>query len=116
MRGRGGRGKHGAAVLTNAHGLKTDLSCYSHNILIEQPDMPSLARGIARMVTLARDHAARSANLRTDRIGRDWKTSLASVVDRLADRFSGDTRQPAPAPVRLSRSACTPGTPRCFPT
>ena len=96
---------HGAAVLTNAHGLKTDLSCYSHNILIEQPDMPSLARGIARMVTLARDHAARSANLRTDRIGRDWKTSLASVVDRLADRFTGDTRQPAPAPVRLSRSA-----------
>ena len=96
---------HGAAVLTNVHGLKTDLSCYSRNILLEQPDMPSLARGIARMVTLARDHATRSANLRADQICRDWKVALAGVVERLADHFNADTRQTEPAGLRLSRSA-----------
>ena len=96
---------HGAAVLTNAHGLKTDLSCYSRNILLEQPDMPSLARGIARMVMLARDHATRSANLRADQICRDWTVSLAGVVERLADHFNADARQAAAASVRLSRSA-----------
>jgi hypothetical protein len=96
---------HGAAVLTNVHGLKTDLSCYSRNILLEQPDMPSLARGITRMVTLARDHATRSANLRADQICRDWTVSLAGVVERLAEHFNADTRQTEPAGLRLSRSA-----------
>lgn len=96
---------HGAAVLANAHGLKADLSCYSRNILLEQPDMPSLARGISRLVALARDHATRSSNLRTDRICRDWKVALESVLDRLSDHFTGDTRQANPAPVRLARPA-----------
>jgi hypothetical protein len=96
---------HGAAVLTNAHGLKTDLSFYSRNILLEQPDMPSLARGITRMVTLARDHATRSANLRADQICRDWTVSLADVVERLAGHFTADARQVEPANDRLSRSA-----------
>lgn len=96
---------HGAAVLTNTHGLKTDLSGYSRNILLEPPDVASLGRGIDRMVTLARDHATRSANLRADRICRDWKTALAGVVDHLADHFTADARRPAPAGVRLSRSA-----------
>ena len=96
---------HGAAVLTNAHGLKTDLSCYSRNILLEQPDMPSLARGITRLVALARDPATRSANLRADQICRDWRVALEGVVDRLADHFTADARPSAPASVRLSCSA-----------
>ena len=96
---------HGAAVLTNAHGLKTDLSCYSRNILLEQPDMPSLARGITRLVALARDPATRSANLRADHICRDWKVALAAVVERLADRFTAEAREPGHASIRLSRSA-----------
>lgn len=96
---------HGAAVLTNAHGLKTDLSCYSRNILIEQLTMPSLARGISRLVTLARDPATRAANLRTDQIERDWRVAVAGVVDRLADHFTCDDPPSAAASVRLSRSA-----------
>ena len=96
---------HGAAVLTNIHGFKTDLSGYSQNILLEQPDMPSLARGIERMVALARDPATRAANLRADRISRDWSESLGAVVDRLADHFTTDTRSRVNTRERLSRSA-----------
>lgn len=96
---------HGAAVLTNVHGLKADLSCYSRNILLEQPDMPSLARGIGTLVALARDPATRSANLRADQICRDWTVSLAGVVERLAAHFTADAPQTEPAGLRLSRSA-----------
>jgi hypothetical protein len=96
---------HGAAVLTNAHGLKTDLSCYSNNILIAQPDAASLGRGIARLVALARDPAARSANLQADRISRDWTGALANVVDRLENHFTAAARRTVPNPVRLARSA-----------
>ena len=96
---------HGAAVLTNVHGFKTDLSGYSQNILLEQPDMPSLARGIERMVALARDPATRAANLRADRISRDWSESLGAMVDRLADHFTTDTRSRSTTHERLSRSA-----------
>jgi len=96
---------HGAAVLTNMHGLKTDLSRYSRNILLEQPDAASLGRGIARLVALARDHATRSANVQTDHICRDWKLSLAAVVERLAGHFTEAAPQNEPAGLRLSRSA-----------
>jgi len=96
---------HGAAVLTNAHGLKTDLSCYSNNILIAQPDAASLGRGIARLVALARDPATRSANLQADRISRAWTGALANVVDRLDNHFTAAARRAVPNPVRLARSA-----------
>lgn len=96
---------HGAAVLTNVHGFKTDLSGYSRNILLEQPDMPALARGISRMVALARDDATRAANVRGDCISRDWTVSLGAVVDRLADHFTANNRSRGTASQRFSRSA-----------
>ena len=92
-------------MLTNVHGFKTDLSGYSRNILLEQPDMPALARGISRMVALARDDATRAANVRADRISRDWTVSLGAVVDRLADHFTANNQLRGTAPERFSRSA-----------
>jgi hypothetical protein len=96
---------HGAAVLTNVHGLKTDLSCYSRNILLEPSDAASLRRGIVRLVALARDRNTRAINLRADHICRDWNVALADVVNRLADHFVPNAQQNAPTTVRFSRAA-----------
>lgn len=96
---------HGAAVLTNTHGLKTDLSGYSRNIIVSSPDVPSLVRGLDRMVALARDRDTRAAHLRADAIGRDWATSLAPAVDGLVQLASGGRANRSPATLPLVRSA-----------
>jgi hypothetical protein len=96
---------HGAAVLTNEHGAKTDLSCYSRNILLARPDAASLARGIDELVALARDRTARRTNLVADSICRDWTAALAPVIDRLAGQFQAGTRRRAAHIHSLSPAA-----------
>lgn len=78
----------GVAVLTNRHGLKTDLSNYSKNIITVEPDLPSLRDGLATLATLGSDPTLRNLNLSTDRICRDWSVTLAPVVEQLAGRFA----------------------------
>lgn len=95
---------HGAAVLTNTHGLKTDLSRYSRNIITSSPDVPGLVRGLDRMVALARDRDTRATHLRADAIGRDWATSLAAAVDALVQLASSRPDRSS-ATLPLVRSA-----------
>lgn len=77
----------GAAVLTNEHPGKADLSHYSKNILVAKPALESLVEGLARLAALARDDKARAENRATDRIARDWAVSFRSVLDRLVERM-----------------------------
>lgn len=77
----------GAAVLTNTHGSKQDLADISDNILVAPATVEGLLEGLERTVALARDPEARAANVRNDRINRDWGTSLEGVVSTLVDRL-----------------------------
>jgi hypothetical protein len=77
----------GAAVLTNSHGPKTDLSDISDNIIVAPPTVEGLLGGLERLVALARDPAQRATNVSADHIGRDWGASVAPVVDWVLDRF-----------------------------
>jgi hypothetical protein len=74
---------YGAAVLTTKHGIKTDLSRYSRNILIASPEQSAMAAGVERLVQLAENDEARSAHTITDGICRDWRETLSPVLDRL---------------------------------
>ena len=79
----------GAAVLTNLHGIKNDLSHYSRNILMAQPDQSSLRRGLARLAALGRDDAQRAANVQADGIKRDWPDTLSAAAEWVVERFAG---------------------------
>ena len=48
----------GSAVLTNSHGIKTDLSDISDNIIVAPSTVDGLLEGLREMVELARDPAA----------------------------------------------------------
>lgn len=74
----------GAVAVTNRFGRKTGLEAYSRNILCVEPDLPSLIEGIAAAVRLADDAPARARNLAAGGLSRDWPTSFAPVLDRLA--------------------------------
>jgi hypothetical protein len=87
----------GAAVLTNARGLKQDLSCYSDNISVVPPTLPHLRRGLAALARAAGDDAARASAVENDRICRDWHQALAAAVARITRHFGCEQR-----PVRLS--------------
>lgn len=80
----------GAAVLTTRHGMKTDLSRYSENILMAAAEPAAMAAGLQRLVQLAEDDDARSARRVADRICRDWRETLNPVLDRLETLFSDE--------------------------
>lgn len=79
----------GAAVLTNAHGSKTDLSDLSDNIIVAPASVDGLLDGLRELVELARDPDRRAANVAADHINRDWEATLVPVVDWVMDRFAG---------------------------
>jgi hypothetical protein len=85
----------GAAVLTNTHPGKTDLSDLSANILIADPSLDSLVAGIGRLAALGLDDEQRQRNRNDDHICRDWNTSLADLVESLLDRFGATLGKPA---------------------
>ncbi len=85
----------GAAVLTNAHGLKTDLSEYSRNILTRRLSPDELALGLQELASLAVDDATRVSNLRADRIERDWSRALRPTVEHIAAHFGAARPDPA---------------------
>ena len=77
----------GSAVLTNSHGIKTDLSDISDNIIVAPSTVDGLLEGLRGLVELARDPQQRAANVAADHINRDWETTLVPVVDWVMDRF-----------------------------
>jgi hypothetical protein len=77
----------GAAVLTNTHPGKSDLSDVSANILVADPSLEGLVAGLGRLAALGVDDDQRLRNRREDHIGRDWNASLAEVVESLVSRF-----------------------------
>ena len=78
----------GAAVLTNSHGIKTDLSDISDNIVVAPSTVDGLLEGLREVVDLARDPERRAANVAADHIRRDWAQTLVPVVDWVMDRFA----------------------------
>ena len=87
----------GAAVLTNARGLKQDLSCYSDNISVVPPTLPHLRAGLAALALAAGDDEARVSAVENDRICRDWHQAFDASVARIIHHFGYEQW-----PVRLS--------------
>ncbi|MCF6376994.1 hypothetical protein L2K70_05215 [Nocardioides KLBMP 9356] len=77
----------GAAVLTNSHGIKTDLSDVSDNIIVAPSTVDGLLEGLRELVELARDPERRAANVAADHVNRDWAAALVPVVDWTMERF-----------------------------
>ncbi len=74
----------GAVVVTNRFGAKRDLDRYSPNIICADPDAASLVAALRGAAALAADPEARAANFGRNRLQRDWATSMAPALDRLA--------------------------------
>jgi hypothetical protein len=73
----------GAAVLTNRHPGKDDLSGISRNILVADPTDDALVDGLAAVAALGQDDEQRRRNRLGDSIARDWAETLAETVDAL---------------------------------
>ena len=78
----------GAAVLTNTHGSKTDLSDISANILTAPSSLDGLAEGLARLAALGQDDDQRARNRAGDGIVRSWDVALDDVVGSLVARYA----------------------------
>ena len=78
----------GAAVLTNTHGSKTDLSDISANILTAPSSVDGLAEGLARLAALGQDDDQRARNRAGDGIVRSWDVALDDVVGSLVARYA----------------------------
>ena len=76
----------GAAVLTNRHPGKEDLSDLSANILIADPALDSLVDGLTRVAALGVDDARRRENREHDHLERDWAVALTGALDALDAR------------------------------
>jgi len=75
----------GAVVVTNTFGAhRRSLDRYSKNIIACDPDVSSLASGIARGAALAGDLDRRRANHQASTFATDWNQTLAPVCERLA--------------------------------
>ena len=79
----------GAAVLTNRHGSKRDLSNYSANIIMADTDHQSLVGGLKKLAEKACDNNARSTAMAADGICRDWTVSLEDIVEHMAAHYIG---------------------------
>ena len=75
----------GAVAVTNRFGPKQSLERYSANIICAEPSTAALADAIAQAVRLAADDEQRRRNCSAEGLCRNWLTSLAPVVDELAD-------------------------------
>ena len=95
----------GAAVLTNSRGTKSDLSRYSDNILMSSCDPTALREGLAKLAIAARNDAVRTANVKKDKICRNWNVALEQTVERIVDRFSNHAIEPRPKLRSILRAA-----------
>ena len=95
----------GAAVLTNRHGIKTDLSHYSANILLADTDRESLVAGLAELAERASDDEGRAAARAADGICRDWAEALEETVSRMVIHYD---RPAEPATTSAATVAIRP--------
>lgn len=95
----------GAAVLTNARGVKDDLSRYSANIAVAELTPPALQAGLAALARAACDDEARAAAVQADGICRHWERALGPSVDRIARHFVHDSAPAARKATTLLRAA-----------
>jgi hypothetical protein len=76
----------GGVAVTNRFGRKRSLEQYSRNIVCADLDVPSLVEAIRQAAALAADTPARRANFAASGLQRDWATSMAPALHRLAAR------------------------------
>jgi hypothetical protein len=75
----------GGVAVTNAFGLKTDLSAYSRSIIVAASEVETLVEALRQGVKQALDEDGRRDALAGAGIGRDWAASFAPVLDRLTE-------------------------------
>ncbi|MFK3664695.1 class I SAM-dependent methyltransferase [Ochrobactrum teleogrylli] len=75
----------GSIVVTNQHGIKKDLSCFSKNIITAKSDVGSLIEALKLGVDKASKLTERYTNCQNDHIERDWRQTLGSAIDRLLE-------------------------------
>jgi glycosyltransferase involved in cell wall biosynthesis len=73
----------GAAVVTNAFGVKQTLSRYSDSILCSGTSPADLAHAIGKAASMAADWRQREAAYGAARIQRDWRAALEPVLEAL---------------------------------
>ncbi len=75
----------GAIVVTNQRGLKSSLDRYSENILCCEPNVGALTTGLRNAVQRLTDEALRLSNYSRNGLSRNWDTTLAPVLGKLAE-------------------------------
>ena len=73
----------GAAVVTNRHPGKPDLSRYSGLIITADTHLPSMVEGLRAGIALANDDVRREDLHRQATLPRRWETAFSVVVDSL---------------------------------
>lgn len=68
----------GSMVVTTAYENKTDLSRYSHNIILTEPSIEAMADGIVR--ASKKSYNTRMKNQKNNHIGSSWETALGQVL------------------------------------
>lgn len=71
----------GAVVVSNRWGPKQNLSAWSRNILLCEPDRAALVEGLAQGARLSADLQRREAHQREATLPTDWTQTLRHVVD-----------------------------------
>lgn len=79
----------GAVAVTNRHGRKTSLSMYSDGIICVDPTVKGLCKGLSEAAERADDYTRRAADLRNDRISRNWHETMKPALDWLSGRLEG---------------------------
>jgi hypothetical protein len=74
----------GAVVVTNSFAGKEDLRDYSDNILCGALDIDSMLETLNNGVRLASDVSRRTANYKSSRLCRDWRTATGNAIRVLA--------------------------------
>jgi hypothetical protein len=74
----------GAVVVTNTFGVKSNLECYSANIICGCPTVEGLTNALKEAMPLVFDPLRRQRNRATDRILRDWRKSFQKPLDHLS--------------------------------
>ena len=73
----------GAIAVTNQHGIKQDLSCYSDNIICKRADVESLLKGIEEAISLSGNERLRLENYKNNKLLKDWEKSFEHVLEVL---------------------------------
>jgi O-antigen biosynthesis protein len=78
----------GSVVLTNRFANKTDLSHYCDNILCAELEMQAMLEGLRQALALAEDEPERARRFESRGLARDWRVSLAPVLEAFAGSSS----------------------------